>query len=601
MNRLGALLIFALILNVKSFAQPFTTGVSSYASNISGVSQCDDDTYYFSFDQAAWQNATIVVYDDGTAVHSSSGWTDGTDVSWNCWTPCRVQCTDASGGTAETKYVILNVSTNTVSIQSSAPACCTNPTITTSSGNSRCGTGTLTISATASGGSIEWYDAASGGSNVGSSSSGVNWTTPSISTTTTYYAEAVDGSCVSASRTAVTATVNIVPTISGSTSGSRCNSGTVTIQATASAGDIDWYAASSGGSSLGSSTSGVDWTTPSLSETTTYYAEANTGSCTSTSRTAVTATVNTSSNGPGGVTDELHVWLKADAGTGSIGTSWEDQSCNGFDYTTVSGPTLVSSDWNYNPAVEILSGGFDAPDGAELGTDWTVFFVSKLLSSDNSGRLIDGHSGDYSFGYHGAYRNGIYVDGAPSERNTGIASTSDVESPHIFTYVRESSGSTIDARVDGDLLKTFSSTNSGSGIRLDINQGANSSEQTDSRVGELIIFNKELSATEIAKVESYLALKYGISLSDADGGTGGDYISSSGTTFWDASASTNYSNDVLVIGKDATGGMNQKQVKSEDDSIFVFINSLATDNNSNAGAITNDESFLVIGHNGGLQ
>ncbi len=312
----------------------------------------------------------------------------------------------------------------------------------------------------------------------------------------------------------------------------------------------------------------------------------------------MTATKNVASTGPGGVTDELHVCLKADAGVGSIGTSWEDQSCNGFDYTTVAGPS-VESGWNYNSVIDILSGGFDAPAGAELGTDWTVFFVSAMLASDNNGRLIDGHSGDYLLGYQGGYRNGINMSGSPSEYNTGIATTSGIEEPHVFTYVRESSGSTIDARVDGDLLKTFTSTNSGSGIRLDINQGANSSESSDSWIGEFIIFNKELSNAEIQKVEAYLGSKYAVAMSDADGGTGGDYVSTGGTTYWDASANSGYTNDIVVIGKDASSGITQKQSKSQDDSLIVFISTLASDNASNAGTITNDESFITIGHNGG--
>lgn len=473
------------------------------------------------------------------------------------------------------------------------------PTISGSTTDSRCGTGTLAIQATASAGSIEWFAASSGGSSIGSSSSGVNWTTPSISSTATYYAEADDGTCVSNARTAVAATVTANPTISGSVAGSRCNNGTVEIQATASAGTIEWFAASSGGASLGSSSSAVNWTTPSITATTTYYAEALNGSCTSASRTAVTATKNVASAGPAGLTDELFLWLKADAGTGSIGTSWEDQSCNEFDYTTVAGPTVETDGWNYNKVIEIASGGFDAPAGAELGTDWTVFFVSALLASDNNGRLVDGHSGDYLLGYQGGYRNGININGTPSEYTSGIATTSDIEEPHVFTYVRENSGSTIDARVDGDLLKTFTSTNSGSGIRLDLNQGANSSESSDSRIGEFIIFNKELTDSEIRKVEAYLGLKYGIGLSDADGGNGGDYISSSGTTYWDASANSGYNNGVLTIGKDASSALTQKQAQTVDDSLMVFVSTLASTNDGNGGTITNDESFIALGHNGG--
>ena len=90
------------------------------------------------------------------------------------------------------------------------------------------------------------------------------------------------------SRTAVTATINAIPTITGSTPGSNCGTGTVDLGATASAGTINWYAASTGGSSLGT---GISFTTPSISSTTIYYVDATNNGCTTASRTAVTATI----------------------------------------------------------------------------------------------------------------------------------------------------------------------------------------------------------------------------------------------------------------------------------------------------------------------
>ncbi len=62
-----------------------------------------------------------------------------------------------------------------------------NPTITASSGGSRCGTGSVTLNATPSaGGTINWYSASSGGTSLGT---GTTFVTPSISSNTTYYAE----------------------------------------------------------------------------------------------------------------------------------------------------------------------------------------------------------------------------------------------------------------------------------------------------------------------------------------------------------------------------------------------------------------------------
>jgi aspartate 1-decarboxylase len=86
-----------------------------------------------------------------------------------------------------------------------------------------------------------------------------------------------------------TLTIYATPTITATVPGSRTGTGTVILGATPSAGTLYWYAALTGGSSLGFGTS---FTTPSISSTTTFYVEAVNGSCSSTPRTAVVATVN---------------------------------------------------------------------------------------------------------------------------------------------------------------------------------------------------------------------------------------------------------------------------------------------------------------------
>ncbi len=60
--------------------------------------------------------------------------------------------------------------------------------VTSTTAGTRCGTGTVQLGATGNSGStIEWFDAATGGVSLGS---GSTFTTPSIATTTTYYASA---------------------------------------------------------------------------------------------------------------------------------------------------------------------------------------------------------------------------------------------------------------------------------------------------------------------------------------------------------------------------------------------------------------------------
>ncbi len=108
------------------------------------------------------------------------------------------------------------------------PTPCTPPSTPTATGNSRCGTGIVILSA---GGAVagevyKWYDSAIAGTllKTSSNNSDNTYTTPSISATTTYYVTKFVSatSCEGTSRAAVVATINSVPAqpsaITGSTS-----------------------------------------------------------------------------------------------------------------------------------------------------------------------------------------------------------------------------------------------------------------------------------------------------------------------------------------------------------------------------------------------
>ncbi len=79
-----------------------------------------------------------------------------------------------------------------------------------------CGTGTVDLSVAGTGTpsitEYRWYDAETGGTLLGTTVTG-NWTTPSISTTTTYYVTAYNGSCESWVREPIVAQFNPVPVL----------------------------------------------------------------------------------------------------------------------------------------------------------------------------------------------------------------------------------------------------------------------------------------------------------------------------------------------------------------------------------------------------
>ena len=148
-----------------------------------------------------------------------------------------------------------------------------------------CGTGTATLTATATEGTVLWFDSSTGGIPI---SAGSTFTTPSIATTSTYYAYASVNGCTTGVRTPVIATVNQIPTITTVSDTTICGPGSVTLSATASAGLINWYSNSTGGSSIGT---GNTFSTPSISVSTTYYVAATENACTTSTRNPVTVTV----------------------------------------------------------------------------------------------------------------------------------------------------------------------------------------------------------------------------------------------------------------------------------------------------------------------
>jgi hypothetical protein len=108
-------------------------------------------------------------------------------------------------------------------------------------------------------------------STQNTSASTFTFTTLNGSTQYFYRVRANNSSCSSAN----TATGNLTtpcasPTLTGTTPATRCGTGTVTLGATSSAGVVNWYP---NNTDLAPLFTGTSFTTPVLSNTTTYYAE----------------------------------------------------------------------------------------------------------------------------------------------------------------------------------------------------------------------------------------------------------------------------------------------------------------------------------------
>jgi len=110
--------------------------------------------------------------------------------------------------------------------------------------NTQCDSGDFTLTAsTSSEAVIRWYNAPTGGTML---REGNSFTTPILSTSTTYYVEAVNCNGSSA-RQAVPLTLIPIPTITSAPNVSICQNASTTLTATPSAGTLNWYTAATGG------------------------------------------------------------------------------------------------------------------------------------------------------------------------------------------------------------------------------------------------------------------------------------------------------------------------------------------------------------------
>ncbi|HEU4471975.1 MAG TPA: hypothetical protein VFR58_12865 [Flavisolibacter sp.] len=156
----------------------------------------------------------------------------------------------------------------------------------------RCGSGSLTLSASATSGTIDWFAADAGGTSLATNNS---FTTPVLAASRTYYI--ASSGCASALRVPVTATVHPVTAGGSITGGGTVAAGnnSTTLSLNGATGNvIKWQASTDHFNSvvtdLAHTTSQL--TVTNLTQTTQYRALVQSGSCASAFSTAATITVS---------------------------------------------------------------------------------------------------------------------------------------------------------------------------------------------------------------------------------------------------------------------------------------------------------------------
>ena len=167
---------------------------------------------------------------------------------------------------------------------------------------------------------------------------------------------------------------------------------------------------------------------------------------------------------------------------------WSDLSGAGNHTNAVGGAPLAGTNYIYGGTGDWLTWST-----AILPTTYTFFHVARY-SGATRGRIFQGVTSNFYSGFHGG--------------NSGVAYHEGFVTPYTDLHGRNwvmSTDQNFLYRSNGVLRG--SSGGSGLTTRLGLNTGANG-EPSDWQCAEVLVYNRTLDFTEIAKVESYLQFKY---------------------------------------------------------------------------------------------
>jgi hypothetical protein len=326
---------------------------------------------------------------------------------------------------------------------------------------------------------------------------------------------------------------------------------------------------------------------------------------------AVGVTTFTPPAGPGGVYSGNVFWSKADAGvalaSGKVST-WTDQSGYGNNAIQVNAsfrPVWAAINRNYNPSL-YFNGNNDHLTMIDLVASSSravsVFAVgTNETGGDTWHSMVSGQAtGSWTGGGYGI----CSLDGTSNTMGLWVndylansAYATWVNKPMAINEGEYGRGS-LEFYQDANLKATDIYTGIvGDNGTTHIGGGNATSFNHKGYISEVLVYNAKLTNLERRKVNSYLGLKYGITLDRT--GMAGKYLDSQGNTVFSDGGTAMYWNDVIGIGRDDNGTLMQKQSKTADDSTRLFIGTLATSNPNNTGTYSSDDQFVVMGHNGG--
>ena len=326
---------------------------------------------------------------------------------------------------------------------------------------------------------------------------------------------------------------------------------------------------------------------------------------------------------PGGVSSNLQTWFDANNGTsGSPVNQWNNlgPNANITKLTSVNGGTLFSADEkaNYNNIVK-TSGGYNGTFHAEVPTR------TQLISGNEVTMYVayqKKSSPDLTFEFHGSIQTDPASNGANqwlawgfrhSGKGTHFSNGQDhlYNNVYLSTMSKNSGFAGLYGRSNSTGGNSLDGINSNYGNIGSFHAGGNYMELSigywpgygmKRGVMEAILWDRNLSLAERKRVETYLAIKYGITL--GFNGTSMDYISpTTGNVIWSNTSNAGFNSDIAGLGRSDVSGLSQLKSHSTNGPNSGDFNDILTVSNgtnfNTPSSLSSDDSYFIWGHNGG--
>lgn len=116
-------------------------------------------------------------------------------------------------------------------------------------------------------------------------------------------------------------------------------------------------------------------------------------------------------------------------------------------------------------------------------------------------------------------------------------------------------------------------------------------------MSEVLVYGSALTTGERNRINTYLAVKYGITTA-----TGTDYVDTTGSVIWNATTNSGYYNNITFIGRDDAEALNHKQSKSQNVNntsnatnvslVTIALGSIYANNGTNPNTFASDKSYV---------